>query len=157
MKKLIVALLAVVLGFWGLSGVAMGNPPVPSPSATITVTVVTQLTITRDFNLNFPGVLVQGATKTVAPAGDGAGGSAQFTISGEPGAEVEITVPASVTVTHGTAEMTVTLYPGATAGIQTLDTTTGNHVVHVGGSVAADLAQTPGDYTGLFTITAVYL
>ena len=158
MKKLIVALLAVGLGFWGLSGVAMGgNPPVTSEAATVTVTVVTQLTITRDFHLNFPGVLVQGATKTVAPAGGGAGGSAQFTISGLAGAEVDITVPATVTVSNTGATMTVTLDPGATAGTQTLDATTGNHIVHVGGSVTAAPAQTPGDYTGTFTITAVYL
>lgn len=124
-------------------------------TATVSANVILQLIIAVNHHLAFD-ILVQGVTETIMPAGGGAGGSAQFMITGHAGAAISIIVPVSTVITGPAgATMTVTLNPGTTAGTQTL--VGGTHAVHVGGSVTAALVQVAGAYTGTFTITAVYL
>lgn len=84
-------------------------------------------------------------------------GSAKFTIGGTGGMTCNITVPASVTISNGSANMAVTLTGSATqitlAGVSTTASTAD---LYVGGTLTVASAQAVGDYTGTFQVDVAY-
>ena len=144
-------------------------------SASAEATIVTPLTITKTVDLNFGNVATTNATGTVvlstASARTSTGGAtpvanptgtvtaASFSITGMPAAQVFVTLPATVTVTH------ITL-PANTMVVNTfVCSPVSGFIIPVGGSqtltVGATLntgaSQTPGIYRNLnFNVTVNY-
>jgi hypothetical protein len=87
--------------------------------------------------------------------------NAAFEVAGEGGQAINVTVPASFTLTNGTHTLTVTTsndLPGGTSA-QTLDGILGSDAtlsIGVGGSLPLSPATAGGNYTGSFTVTASY-
>ena len=140
-----------------------------------TITVLRPLTVTNDADLDF-GVVVRPAagsgdvtiattgarTLDVGLVGVGAGTTAaQFTLDGEGGQSVSITIPASFTMANGGSNLTVTTSNDLAGGLttQTLSGSlggAGSLVVLIGGEVTLANTTTTGTYTGTFTVSAAY-
>jgi Domain of unknown function (DUF4402) len=83
---------------------------------------------------------------------------ALFQVTGAPTYQVGVVLPGTVTLarTGGGASMTVTTWRStATGGTLTLNAT-GQAILGVGARLNVAANQTPGIYTGTFTITAAY-
>jgi hypothetical protein len=96
-------------------------------------------------------VVLSGGTKT----------RASYTVTGEGGQAVSISVPANFDMTAGANTITVTLTPEATSDTLsgTLGTTggfSGDGTLYVGGSFAVTNSTVSGDYTGSFSTTVAY-
>lgn len=145
-----------------------------SATATGSVTIIRPLTITKNSDLAF-GRIVQPRTGTgtvtlantgnsvVAAAGAVAlsgitTSRAQFTVDGEGGQVVTTSIPSSVTLTSGSATIPVTLAPdfGSTVTLSGALAAAGSSTLNVGGSFNLPNTQTPGAYTGSFTVTVAY-
>ncbi len=117
-------------------------------------------TITVDTN---NGVGTTGGVAAISSSGASA---AQFTVSGENSASYAITYPASSVLTDsGSLEtMALTLLSdttgagGATTtvGTGTLDVTTGEQIIYLGGELAVGATQAAGTYAGSVELTVNY-
>jgi hypothetical protein len=131
--------------------------------------VATAITVTPQQNLDF-GTVMPGWTRTIAPADATAG---HFLVHGGANAEVSLTFSAlPLNLSDGTNNLGVTftaLHNTAatpTGGTSfdptvgepgtTLDATTGDLHVYVGGTVTATAGQVAGTYTGTVELTAAY-
>jgi hypothetical protein len=141
------------------------------------ITVIRPLTVAKTADLRF-GTVVRPSTGSgeVAISAAGArsttGGvvglssgeapqAAQFTIDGEGGQSVSVTVPATFAMTNGSKTLTVTTTNslGAAASAQTLSNAlggAGSLNVRVGGTVPVAADAATGLYTGTFTVSAAY-
>lgn len=169
--------LAIVLAVAGLSvsGTAFAQAAdTDNKSATTSVTILRPLTLTKDADLVF-GRVVQPRTgnDTVTIANNSntttVGGTAvvlggittsraAFTASGEGGAAITVTVPATASLTSGANSLTVTLDP-AVSGSTTLSgsaASAGTKTIDVGGHFTLGSGQASGAYTGSFTVTVAY-
>ncbi len=174
MKKNIIAIsfLAALLAF--------GSDVKADGTANATAKIIGSLTITKDGTTSTFGDLAFGSIVPNATGGtvvinpfagvrtpsgvqviSSTYGPAAFTLSGESNATYAVTLPSSTTITKtgGTETMTVDTFTSTLSGAGLVVTGT---LVGTGGSfkvggklhVAAD--QTPGSYTGTFTVTAAY-
>jgi hypothetical protein len=150
-----------------------------SDTGSASVTVIRPISVTKNADLAF-GTLVRGnGTASVSTAGARSvtGGvqalasttpaNAQFTVSGEGGQSITVTIPAPIalgnTTSGATGALTVTTsndLSGA-AGSQVLSgalgqAVNGSLVVKVGGSVTLTDATDTGVYAGTFTVAANY-
>ena len=164
-----------------LAAVAFAAPAMAQSSATTTgtgsITVIRPLTLTKNADLKF-GTIVRPATGsgTVVVSAAGArsvtGGvvglasgdtpqASQFTVDGEGGQSISVTIPATFTMANGSESLTVTTnnsLSGA-AGSQTLSNSLGSAgslVFRVGGTVPVAATAATGAYTGTFTVSAAY-
>lgn len=83
---------------------------------------------------------------------------AAFSVTGEGGQAVTVTVPASFTMTSGANSLTVTT-ASTGSGVQNLSSTitnAGSLAVSVGGSFPLTSATATGAYTGTFTVSVAY-
>jgi hypothetical protein len=160
--------------------VAVGAPAMAQSASTTgsgSITVIRPLTITKNADLKF-GTVVRPATGsgtvTVSAAGarSVAGGvvglssgdtpqAAQFTIDGEGGQSISVTVPGTFSIANGSDTLTVTTSNNLTgsAAAQTLSNAlgaAGSLTFKVGGSVPVDSTSPTGVYTGAFTVSAAY-
>lgn len=145
-----------------------------SASANGSVTIIRPLTITKNSDLAF-GRIVQPRTGTGTVTLANTGNSvvaatgavalsgitttrAQFTVDGEGGQVVTTSIPATVTLTSGVATIPVTLSPsfGSTVTLSNALAAAGSSTLNVGGSFNLPSTQTPGAYTGSFTVTVAY-
>lgn len=139
-------------------------------------TVVTPITITKGTDLNFGEFAADpttagtvtvstggAATATTAVVTGGTASAATFTVAGSNGATYGIGI-ASTVLTHTDTATTMALttthdLDGATAGSPatgTLDATTGNQTIYVGGQLSVAAAQKAGVYSGTITATVNY-
>jgi hypothetical protein len=169
MKKvvMIISCMAALIVFWGKAG-AMAK-------------MAEGLSITRDGATSTSGELAfgtvipnaVGGTVVINPFGSGARissgvqviastyGPAAFTLFGESNVTYAVTLPSSATITKsgGTETMTVDTFTSTLSGTGlvvtgTLFGTEGSF--KVGGKLHVPADQTPGSYTGTFTVTAAY-
>ena len=148
-----------------------------STTGTGSITVIRPLTITKNADLRF-GTIVRPSTGsgTVVVSAAGArsvtGGvvglasgdtpqASQFTVDGEGGQSISVTVPATFTMANGTDSLTVTTNNSlaGSAGAQTLSNSLGSAgslVFRVGGTVPVASTAATGTYTGTFTVSAAY-
>lgn len=174
MTKLICA--AAVFAAVAFAGPAMAQSTA-STTGTGSITVIRPLTITKNADLKF-GTIVRPSTGsgTVVVSAAGArtvtGGvvglvsgdapqASQFTIDGEGGQSISVTVPATFTMANGTDTLTVTTNNNllGSAGAQTLSNALGSAgllVFKVGGTVPIASTAVTGTYTGTFTVSAAY-
>ena len=87
--------------------------------------------------------------------------AAQFTVDGEGGQSVSVTIPATFTMANGTDTLTVTTTNNlsGSAAAQTLSNSLGSAgslAFRVGGSVPVASTSPSGVYTGSFTVSAAY-
>lgn len=148
-----------------------------SDSATATAKIIRPIAVTKDQDMTF-GTLVRGSgTVTVSNTGSRSvtgdvqqlastsASNAQFTVAGEGGQSIAVTVPATVTMTNTTGSgaetltITTTNDMSGSAGAQTLSNalgTDGDLVVKIGGSFPLTTATATGVYSGSFTVSANY-
>lgn len=174
MNKLICTAAALV-------AIAFAAPAMAQSSASTTgsgsITVIRPLTITKNADLKF-GTVVRpstgSGTAVVSAAGvrSVTGGvvglasgdtpqASQFTVDGEGGQSISVTIPATFSMANGSDTLTVTTSNNLTgaAGSQTLSNAlgaAGSLVFKVGGSVPISATTTTGAYTGTFTVSAAY-
>ena len=160
-------------------GILSTNPALAqaSASATGSTTIVQPVTVTKTADLVFGRVVrpVTGSdTVSITNASDAvtaSGGSAvsvattgvttsraKFTVAGEGGQTVALTIPANFTMTGTGTDILVTLSSDKT-GSQSLGGSLGSSSsisVNVGGSFTLAATQATGAYTGSFTVSAAY-
>ncbi|OAN63897.1 hypothetical protein A7X12_19035 [Sphingomonas sp. TDK1] len=148
-----------------------------SASGTGSLTVIQPLTITKNADLQFGSVVrpvsaagavavaVTGARTVTGDIQALASGdtpqAARFTISGEGGHALSVTIPASFTLANGAQSLVVTTTNNLTGALsaQTLSGTAGGAGtldVRVGGTVALATTTPAGLYTGAFTVSTAY-
>ena len=132
-------------------------------SATAKATILKQVTLTKTADLDFGTIVTAptAGTVTISPAGaktcpaplvcTGTVAAAAFGIVGTTGQVVAITVPASVTLTSGSNNMTAAL-----TGSAATRTLTGTDAVTVGGALSVGASQADGVYAGTFSVTVDY-
>lgn len=161
--------------------VAVAAPAMAQSSAQTTgtgsITVIRPLTITKNADLKF-GTVVRPSTGsgTVAVSAAGArsvaGGvvglssgdtpqAAQFTVDGEGGQSISVTIPATFSIANGSDTLTVTTSNNlsGSAATQTLSNSLGSAgslSFRVGGSVPVASTSPTGTYSGTFTVSAAY-
>lgn len=146
-----------------------------STTGTGSITIVRPLTVTKNADLQF-GTVVRPATGngTVVVSSAGArsftggvsglatgatAGAAQFTVEGEGGQSVSVTVPATFQLVNGSDSLQVTTSNSLSGASQTLSNgmgASGNMSFKVGGSVPVSNGTPLGVYTGTFTVSAAY-
>ena len=161
--------------------VAVAAPAMAQSSAQTTgtgsITVIRPLAITKNADLKF-GTVVRPSTGsgTVAVSAAGArsvaGGvvglssgdtpqAAQFTVEGEGGQSISVTIPATFSIANGSDTLTVTTSNNlsGSAATQTLSNSLGSAgslSFRVGGSVPVASTSPTGTYSGTFTVSAAY-
>jgi hypothetical protein len=160
---------------------AVASPVLAQSSASTTgtgsITVIRPITITKNADLAF-GAVVRPATGSGTAVVSAAGArsvtggvvglssgatpaAAQFTVSGEGGQSISVTIPATFSMANGADTLTVTTSNNLTgsASAQTLSNATGaagTLVFNVGGSVPIASTTPTGLYSGSFTVSAAY-
>lgn len=168
---------AVAALFLAASAAAAHAQSTASATGSGSITIIRPLTLTKNADLRF-GTVVRPAsgagTAVVSAAGARSvtGGvvgltsgdtpqAAQFTVDGEGGQSISISVPATFTIANGTDTLTVTTANNisGSAAAQTLSNalgSAGSLSFRVGGSVPVASTAPTGLYTGTFTVTASY-
>ena len=176
MSKLVAAAAFAVLSSAVLAAPAMAQSTA-STTGTGSITVIRPLTITKNADLKF-GTVVRPSTAagsvvvSAAGARTVSGGvvalasgdtpqAAQFTVDGEGGQSISVTIPATFTMANGVDSLTVTTTNNlaGSAGAQTLSNalgSAGTMSFRVGGSVPVASTTNTGAYTGTFTVSAAY-
>lgn len=128
------------------------------------------ISISTTSNLSFGKLAAgTGGTVTIVPNGSrsasggvglltsGAGASAHFHITGDPGVIFIISLPGNgeVSLSSGGQSMSVTNFTVSPTSPSTLDGT-GNQTLAVGGTLNVDSGKQAGDYNGSFNITVEY-
>lgn len=164
MKKLIALFSALVLIAFAANTVNAQNEQ--SATANAAANIIAPMTITKNVDLNFgniasgsaAGTVVMSTTGTrtpsnvILPSVAGTVNAANFTVTGGLDAAYVITLPASVTITDGTNNMTIDNF--------TEDATntlaSGTETFGVGATLNIDANQASGLYQGTFTVTVDY-
>jgi hypothetical protein len=138
-------------------------------STTATTTIVAPLSVTKVTDLRFgvvtrpaaaaaaDSILINASTGARTQSGSTAGlaagtsGRAEYTVTGEAARTFSVTTPATMTMSSGGNDITVTL---TNTGAGTL--TGGTATVGVGGSFPITDATVTGAYTGNFNMTVAY-
>lgn len=174
-RSLLAAAAALVATF-AVSAPAMAQSTA-STTGTGSITVIRPLTITKNADLKFGTVVRPGTgsgTVVISTAGArSVTGSvvglssgdtpqaAQFTVAGEGGQSVSVTIPATFSLANGSDTLTVTTSNDLTgsAAAQTLSNAlgaAGTLAFKVGGSIPIASTTNTGLYTGSFTVAAAY-
>lgn len=164
-----------------LAATAFAAPALAQSSGQATgtgaITIVRPLTVTKNADLRF-GTVVRPASGAGSVAVSAAGArtvaggvvglasgdtpqAAQFTVDGEGGQSVSVTIPSTFTMANGTDTLTVTTTNNlsGSAAAQTLSNSLGSAgtlAFRVGGSVPVASTSPSGVYTGSFTVSAAY-
>lgn len=141
-----------------------------------TIKIVRPLTVTNNQGMNF-GTIIRptsgGGSVTVTAEADtdrsvsgegvaAVGGgemAAKFTLEGEGGQEVSVSVPPTFTMAgsvSGSLIVTTSKSIGTAVNLSNALGVGGSKVFYVGGSIPIDASTAPGDYKGTFEVTASY-
>ncbi|RYF99317.1 MAG: DUF4402 domain-containing protein [Caulobacteraceae bacterium] len=155
---------------------AVASPALAQSSATVTVNstgrIISPMTLSKTADLAFGTIIKPNAgngTVTIASGADtvavtgtgtasmGTASRAKFTVGGEGGQTYSVTVPATMTMSNGSNNITVNLTPSATTG--TLSGSLGGNgtqTFQVGGNFSLASTQATGAYAGSFNVTTAY-
>jgi hypothetical protein len=173
MRKSIICLAA---GIGLLSGVPAfaQTANTDSDTANGSVTIVRPLTITKNTDLVFGRIVqprsgtgtvaISDSSDTVTAAAGAVALSgittsrAVFTVDGEGGQVVTVTVPSTFNLTKGSDTITVNLDPdvGSTVTLSNALAAAGSSTINVGGGFNLTSTQASGAYTGTFDVTVAY-
>ena len=127
-------------------------------------------TITQNVGLSFGSFVANtGGSITLSPASgrsntgglflmpQGSGSAAQFTVSGTPSSSYTITLPADGTVllSNGNHHMAINGFTSSPGNTITMPLN-GTQMLSVGATLTVGNTQTPGSYTGSFSVTLNY-
>lgn len=145
-----------------------------SGTANGSVTLMNPITITKTADISFGRIIkpTSGTGSVAIPftndtvtAGSGATAMsgittsrAKFTIAGEGGQAVSVSVPATFDLTKGGDTITVTLDDdlGTSTTLSNTVGTPGSASLNIGGSFSLPSGQASGAYTGSFAVTVAY-
>ncbi len=134
-------------------------------NATARAKILRQVTLTNTSDLEFGTIVTGAAASTVDVSTSGARTcgaglvcsgtttAANFNIGGTATQTVNVVVPASVSLSNGSATMNVALTSTATSVVMN-SSNAGS--IQVGGTLSVAANQADGDYSGTFTLTADY-
>jgi hypothetical protein len=155
------------------AGTAFAAPNASSATADASSTIIQPVTIAKNNDLAF-GRIVKPASGTgsvaIANTADSVNATgavalsgittsrAKFTISGEGGQSVSVSVPASVTMSNGADTLDVTLDGdlGTSTTLSGALGDTGTAALNVGGSFSLASTTKTGVYTGTFQVDVAY-
>lgn len=164
--------LGAVSALTGLASTAYAQNSA-SATATGSATIVQSISISKTADLGF-GTIVKPTTATStitvsnsgtrtitggnAVAANGTGVSAaSFTVQGEGGSAISVTVPTSFNMTSGTNSLVVTTTnTGTTGNLSGSIGTQGSFVVGVGGSFPLATSTASGAYSGSLVVSVAY-
>ena len=95
------------------------------------------------------------ATGGVTLGSSGSAGGASFTVTGVPLLTYSITLPSSATLAAGGSTITVNSFTSSPSGSGSLPLG-GSQVLRVGATLRVGANQTPGSYSGTFSVTVAY-
>lgn len=168
MKKVTIILSGIVM--MTIASVSVKAQSTDTETAQASATILQHLSLTKNVDLAFGGVItdVNGGTVQIPATSAGTPSytdlptqlatttsAAQFTANGEDGATFAITLPESTILTNGDASMTVDNFVSSvgTAGVQLEDS---EKMFYVGAILNIGAAQPAGTYNGSFDVTVTY-
>ena len=168
MKKVTIILTGVIL--MSIASVSVNAQNTATANALASATILQHLSLVKNVNLAFGGVITDTDGGTVLIPATAAGTpsytglpsqltatttAAQFTANGQADATFAITLPASTVLTSGSNTMTVNNFVSSvgTTGVQL---TAGTKLFYVGATLNLGAAQSAGIYNGNFDVTVTY-
>lgn len=147
-----------------LAGVALASMVAPTSLAQVSVAII------NDQSLSFGSFVAgNGGSVTVSTTGKRSGGgvvlipsslgtAAQFTVSGDPNATYTIQLPVNdvVSLTGPGNGMFVNTFTSTPSGAGGNLGAGGSQALSVGGTLNVGSGQTPGSYSGTFSVTVSY-
>lgn len=167
------AAISALLGATGSAFAAPGGQSATTGSANATLIRAISIAAVTDLRFgiiaapNTLGTITIGPSGTITESGSIAGaaainqgtitrGPAAFAVAGDPARLFYVTLPASVSVNAGSAAMVVGPFTSNhTAGASSFDTA-GKFALAVGAMLSVAAGQTPGKYSGTYSVTAAY-
>lgn len=168
MKKVTIILTGVILMTIGTLSVNAQN--IDSDNALASATILQHLTLQKNVDLAFGGIITDEdggtvlipATSTGSPAYSNlptqlsaTTSAAQFTANGQANATFAITLPSSIELTSGSNTMTVDNFVSS-VGVTGVQLTAGTRIFYVGATLNIGSAQDAGIYNGNFDVTVTY-
>ena len=175
MKTTILKFFTLSAAIFAFSNISFGQNSAEA-TANSSVRIIQPIAISKVLDMNF-GVLIAnsgGYTVTLNVTGDNlrtapagvalTGGTtyqdtpalASFTITGEPNTSFAIGLPSSISLSNGTASMTVDAFSSSLGVTSTIDATEGEATLNVGATLAVGANQASGLYTSTFDVTVNY-
>jgi len=171
--------LAVAMGALVMAGGAMAQSTATESTAVTNAKVIKPITIAKNLSLEFGNVVAGSGTVIIAPAGGrtdssaaltpggqkGTVRAATFDVTGEAASTYSITLPATAVTLRDSATtpntMTATAFTvaaGTTGSVTGMVGTlaAGAAVLNVGATLNVAALQTPGAYTGTYSVTVAY-
>lgn len=158
---------AAVLTAGGFFAMHSSIAEAATSQGTSKATVTAGLTLNQTSELNFGSFFVEASAGTVIVDATGnanaTGGvtmlpgitpqNGVFSITGQAGRALQVTIDSSATLSNGTQTMALTLTPGT---LPSTLSASGVANVNVGGSLAVAANQGTGTYTGSYNVTVIY-
>lgn len=156
--------MAAVAGFIGFASTAANAA---TTSGTANATLVTAIAVTSGGTaLEFGSIGIAANTVTVSTAGartatdasqlaGGTPAAANFNVTGTASTNYTVSLPASITITNGTDNLTVDSFTHDAGATPALDGT-GADTFNVGADLTIAGTESAGAYTGTFTVTVNY-
>ena len=168
MKKVTIILTGVIL--MAISAMNVNAQNTATETAQASATIHQHLSLTKDVDLAFGGIITDtdGGTVTIAASSAGtpsyAGlpaqltattAAAKFTASGQDGATFDITLPTSATITNGSESMIIDNFISSAENNSDV-LSGGSTEFFVGATLNIAAGQAAGQYTGEFDVTVTY-
>ena len=168
MKKLVYLFVSIFVIVVTGQNVKAQNPEA-SAAASASATIIEVISIEQEQDMYFGNIIADadGGTVTIGTDGsvtntgidfptgnEGTRQQAIFEVEGQDGVTYEIDLPASVTISDGTNDMTVDGFTSDPDGTGAL--TGGTQNVNVGATLNVGASQVAGEYQGSFTVTVSY-
>lgn len=153
MKRTQILLLVILLVF-GLAQVTLAE----KGNLKVVAQIITPIQMTQLSPLDF-GVVYKGATTTtIDPLVSATGTSAgEFQLTGEPGTQVSITLPSSITITDGATLLDITAFTTSLSDNTGIFDATGNLAFTIGATLQnIPRTATSGVYSGNAIVTVAY-
>ena len=176
MKTTVLKFFTLSVAIFAFSNISFGQNSAEA-TANSSVRIIQPIAISKTLDMNF-GVLIAnsgGYTVTLNVTGDDGlrtapadvaliGGTtyqdtpalASFTITGEPNTSFAIGLPSSISLSNGTASMTVDAFSSSLGVTSTIDATEGEATLNVGAKLAVGANQASGLYKSTFDVTVNY-
>jgi len=170
MKKVTIILTGVIL--MTIASVSVNAQNIATDNASASATILEHLTLVKNVDLVFGGIITDtdGGTVVIAATETGtvsynnlpsqlsaSTSSSKFTASGQSNALFAITLPSTTTITNGTPadDMTIGSYVSS-VGLTHVQLTGGVKEFYVGATLTIGAQQPAGLYTGSFPVTVTY-
>ncbi|RYZ55115.1 MAG: DUF4402 domain-containing protein [Sphingobacteriales bacterium] len=169
----------MAVALMGFAGSAYAQPQTSTDVATATATIVQPILITKNTNMNFgnlslnggtghTGTIILSATPTATransgyltlPASVGTVTAAKFTVTGADAYAYNVTLPTTIDLANGTHDLVLSSFTvlNATGGTSFASTLAGQEI-YVGATLTADGTEPAGVYTTAtpFSVTVQY-